>query len=82
MNKKELLGLALVFGLLGGGAVWASSRVLCLLRECVFLPPGATVFSGKSQRVDPTIAQATSISPYVLFGLSGCLLIGGLVKNE
>lgn len=82
MNKTELLGLALIFGLLGGGAVWASSRVLCLLGECVFLPPGATLFSRNTQRVDSTIAQATSISPYVFFGLSGCLLIGGLVKND
>ncbi|MBO1050648.1 MAG: hypothetical protein HEQ25_01090 [Dolichospermum sp. DET73] len=82
INKSSFVTFAVLFFLLGLGGFFMAKRTVCvpLTYECYFVTEGNNVLDAKGLKVDPSLASIVQTSPYILFPLSGILLLVGLLR--
>lgn len=81
MNKRSLIALAILLGLLGGITSYASGRIICIMDYCILVTEGEG-FNARGFEINAGQAKLLQQLPIVFWGLGGALLVGGLVQAE
>lgn len=81
MTKSSLITWAIILGLLGGVASYASGRTMCLMDSCILITEGEG-FNAKGIEINSGQAQLLKKSPVFIWGLAGICLVAGLVKDK